>query len=56
VLLDAQGNLVDHDDDSGGGTNSRIQRLLAAGTYYVVAKPNGDYTKGGNYTLSLNAQ
>jgi hypothetical protein len=56
VLLDAQGNLVDHDDDSGGGTNSRIQRLVAPGTYYVVAKPNGDYTKGGNYTLSLNAQ
>jgi len=56
VLLDAQGNLVDQDDDSGGGTNARITRLLGAGTYYVVAKPTGDYTAGGNYTLSLNAQ
>jgi hypothetical protein len=53
VLLDAQGNLVDQDDDSGGGTDARITRLLGAGTYYVVAKPNGDYTKGGRYTLSL---
>jgi Bacterial pre-peptidase C-terminal domain len=56
VLLDAQGNLVDQDDDSGGGTNARITTLLGAGTYYVVAKPNGDYTKGGNYTVSLAAQ
>jgi hypothetical protein len=56
VLLDAQGNLVDQDDDSGGGTDARITRLLGAGTYYVVAKSNGDYTKGGNYTLSLNGQ
>jgi hypothetical protein len=49
VLLDGQGNLVDQDA-------ARIARLLAAGTFYVVAKPNGDYTKGGNYTLTLNAQ
>jgi hypothetical protein len=56
VLLDAQGNLVDQDDDSGGGTNSRINRLLGAGTYYVVAKPNGDYTAGGNYSVTLTAQ
>jgi hypothetical protein len=56
VVLDAQGNLVDQDDDSGGGTDARITRLLGAGTYYVVAKPSGDYTKGGNYSLSLNGQ
>ncbi len=56
VLLDAQGNLVDQDDDSGGGTNARITHLLGAGTYYLVAKPTGDYTSGGNYTVSLNAQ
>jgi hypothetical protein len=56
VILDAQGNLVDQDDDSGGGTNARITRVLGAGTYYVVAKPTGDYTAGGNYTLSLNGQ
>jgi hypothetical protein len=56
VLLDSQGNLVDRDDDSGGGTNAHITRLLGAGTYYVVAKPNGDHSNGGNYTLSLNTQ
>jgi hypothetical protein len=56
VLLDAQGNLVDQDDDSGGGTSARITRLLGAGTYYVVAKPSGDYTKGGGYSLNLAAQ
>jgi hypothetical protein len=53
LLLDAKGNLVDRDDDSGGGTNARINRLLAPGTYYVVAKPEADYTAGGSYTLSV---
>ena len=47
LLLDAKGNLVDQDDDSGGGTNARINRLLAPGSYYVVAKPAADYTAGG---------
>jgi hypothetical protein len=54
VLLDAKGNLVDQDDDSGGGTNARITHQLAAGTYYVVAKPFTDYTSGGAYSLSVS--
>ncbi len=53
VLLDAKGNLVASDDDSGGGTNSRITQQLTAGTYYVVAKQFANYYPGGNYTLSL---
>lgn len=53
VVLDAKGNLVDEDDDSGGNTNARLVRPLGAGTYYVVAKPFGGYTSHGNYTLSL---
>ncbi len=53
MLLDAKGNLVDQDDDSGGGTNSRVVRSLPAGTYFAVAKPLGDYTAAGAYTLSL---
>ena len=53
VLLDGKGNLVDRDDDSGGNTNARLNRLLPAGTYYVVAKPFSDYTHVGSYTLSL---
>jgi serine protease Do len=52
ILMDAKGNVVDEDDDSGGGTNSKITDLLPAGTYYVVAKPFGDYTKHGTYTLA----
>ena len=43
--------LKDADDDSGGNTNARIIRHLAAGTYYMVAKPFGDYTSHGAYTL-----
>ena len=53
VLLDAKGNVVDEDDDDGGGTNARVNELLAAGTYYVVAKPFSSYTSVGAYTLSL---
>ncbi len=52
ILLDSKGNLVDQDDDGGGGTNARINRLLAPGTYYVIAKPVSDYTSGGAYTLT----
>lgn len=37
VLLDAQGSAVSANDDAGGGTNARITRTLAAGTYYVAA-------------------
>ena len=53
IVLDAKGNVVDVDDDSGGGTNARIVDTLPAGTYYIVAKPLGDYTQHGAYTLSL---
>lgn len=53
LLLDPKGNLVAQDDDSGGGTNSRIVQQLKAGTYYVVAKPFANYYSVGAYTLSL---
>jgi hypothetical protein len=56
LLLDAKGNLVDRDDDSGGGTNARINRLVAPGTYYVVAKPASDYRSSGAYTVSVQAE
>jgi hypothetical protein len=54
VLLDAKGNVVDQDDDSGGNTNARINRQLSAGTYFVVAKAISSYTSVGAYALSLN--
>ena len=56
VLLDMKGNVLAHDDDSGGDTNARIGKMLSAGTYYVVAKPFSDYFSQGDYTLSLTAK
>ena len=53
LVLDAKGNVVAQDDDSGGGTNSRIVQTLPAGTYTVVAKPFSAYYSVGAYTLSL---
>jgi len=55
ILFDAKGNLIDQDDDSGGGTNARIADLLPAGSYYVVVKPFGDYTSHGTYSLAAKA-
>jgi hypothetical protein len=55
VLVDTLGDLVAQDDDSGGGTNSRINKKVPGGTYYVVAKPFSDYFSQGNYTLTLNS-
>jgi hypothetical protein len=52
LVTDAQGNEVAHDDDGGGGSNSRIRLTLAAGSYAVWAnayEPN----KFGPYTLRL---
>lgn len=36
-LLDDQGDVVEFDDDGGSGLNSRIDRLLPAGTYRALA-------------------
>jgi len=53
VLMDAKGNVVGQDDDSGGGTNARITMQLAAGSYWVVARPSTDFTAAGSYTLTV---
>jgi hypothetical protein len=55
VLFDTKGNLIDQDDDSGGGTNAKVTDLLPAGSYYVVVKPFGDYTSHGTYSLAAKA-
>jgi hypothetical protein len=47
IVLDAKGNLVDEDP-----TDGRITHAFPAGTYYVVAKPFGDYLANGAYTLT----
>ena len=52
-LFDEQGNVLDTDDDGGGGTNARLTTMVDPGTYYVVAKPF--VSKGyvtGSYTLT----
>lgn len=54
VLLDAKGNVVAQDDDSGGGTNAEIVQALAAGTYFVVAKPVSYYYSVGSYQLTVS--
>jgi hypothetical protein len=53
-LLDDKGNVVDTDDDGGGGTNARLNTLVDPGTYYVVAKPfvNRGYVVG-SYVLTV---
>lgn len=37
-IYDAQGNMLNSDDDGGGGTNSRMQMQFTPGTYTVVAR------------------
>jgi hypothetical protein len=53
-LLDYQGNVVDFDDDSGGGTNALLTTAVDVGIYYVVAKPfvNQGYVMGP-YVLTV---
>ncbi len=38
ILLDPMGNIIDQDDDSGGGTNALLTTQVDVGIYYVVAK------------------
>ncbi len=51
TLHDADGNVLENDDDSGNAYNFRIQRQLDAGTYYVRVESFGNGT--GSYTLRL---
>lgn len=51
-VLDAGGATVATDDDSGGGSNARISRTFAAGTYRVEATSYSS-AKAGAYTLSV---
>ena len=53
VLLDADGSVLDTDDDGGGDTLSAIEASLSPGTYVVrVQSWSGD--SGGSYTLAVD--
>ncbi len=54
VLKDSQGNVVASDDDGGDGLNSRIERVLEAGTYEIVASSFGP-GQTGTYQLTVDA-
>lgn len=53
-LLDGNGDLITEDDDGAGGTNSRISRSLAAGTFFLIVT---SFSPGetGSYTLQSTA-
>jgi hypothetical protein len=53
-LLDASGNKLGEDDDSGGNLNSRLtQTLPATGAYQIVVNNSGQSKRVGNYTVSI---
>ena len=49
TLRDSSGSPLENDDDSGNGSNFRIQRTVNAGIYHVEVKSYGATT--GSYTL-----
>ncbi|MDY7229769.1 Vps62-related protein [Hyalangium rubrum] len=51
-LLDASGNVLGQDDDSGGGYNSRLSATLAPGTYKLVA---ATYAAGQSAEFTLSS-
>jgi hypothetical protein len=54
-LLDASGNKLGEDDDSGGNFNSRLTFTLpAAGTYQIVVNNSGGQKRVGLYTVSIH--
>jgi hypothetical protein len=52
-ILDASGNVVAHDDDSGEGLNAMIRTIVPAGTYTIEIWGWSDTT--GPYTLHTQA-
>jgi hypothetical protein len=56
VLLDATGNVVARADDGGGSMSAHIAQNLAAGNYFVLAKPFSGFDSVGNYQLSFQQQ
>jgi tyrosinase len=53
-LLNSSNDCFASDNNSGGGTNSRLIRNLSAGTYFIEVTTVSPSDAGGPYTLSLN--
>jgi hypothetical protein len=56
VLLDAKGNVVAQAADDGGGVSAHIAQTLAAGKYFILAKPFSGYNSVGTYQLTFQQQ
>jgi uncharacterized protein YjdB len=52
IVYGATGNIITGDDNSGGGTNARVSRTLAPGTYYVAATAE-IVSSLGAYTITI---
>jgi len=52
-LTSASGTMLAQDNDGGGGTDSRITTILAAGTYYIDVS-SASAGALGLYTLSVD--
>ncbi len=53
LVLDNKGNVIEEDDNSGGGMNAAVTDSFDPGTYFVVVKPFSGNTSAGKYTLTL---
>lgn len=55
LLMDAKGDVLATDDNSGGGSTPLIAEDLDPGTYFLVVKPANDPTTFGPYNLTSTA-
>jgi hypothetical protein len=54
TLLDPSGNIIQTDDDGGGGTNALISRSGMTPAWYVFEVSSAFQGETGNYTLTVN--
>jgi hypothetical protein len=52
-VLDSKGNVIDEDDNSGGGMNALVSDTFDPGTYWIVVKPFTGTSSAGKYTLTI---
>ena len=52
LILDADGEVIEEDDDSAGGTNAGLAGTLPAGTYFIAAN-SASANETGAYQLRI---